>query len=61
MHRQRLDVGDAFVHITVDALQQRGLCVERKTVADLCASIADGRWKEQKARMIAPEVAYVTS
>lgn len=26
--------------------------IERKSIADLCASIVDGRWREQKARLI---------
>jgi len=42
-----LDIGD--FHIKVD--EQLAIVIERKTLADLAASIKDGRYKEQKARM----------
>ena len=59
VRRQRLDVGDAFVHTADDESFAEGICVERKTWADLAASIVDGRLAEQKSRMIDPAVQYV--
>jgi ERCC4-type nuclease len=38
-----LDIGD--IHIGTE------LVLERKTEADMCASIRDGRWREQKERL----------
>jgi ERCC4-type nuclease len=38
-----LDVGDIYIGTE--------LVLERKTEADLCASIRDGRWREQKTRL----------
>lgn len=52
--RQRLDVGDVLIR-TVGG----DISLERKTWADLCASIADGRLAEQKSRMVDPSVRYV--
>lgn len=49
----RLDVGD--FHVILGAAPGGGkktLIVERKEWADLCASITDGRYKEQKSRMM---------
>jgi ERCC4-type nuclease len=43
-----LDVGDYLI----EKDGHPALCIERKTVADLVASIADGRHREQKARLI---------
>jgi ERCC4-type nuclease len=48
--RQRLDVGD--IQLSFEDTQ---LVVERKTWADLAASICDSRWHEQKSRMLAGE------
>ena len=72
IRRQRLDVGDVFVHAHDTSLGSEegagdscvkefahGICVERKTWADLCASIVDGRLAEQKSRMVEPNVRYV--
>ena len=54
-----LDVGD----VEVRAGEQLLLVVERKTWADLSSSICDGRWAEQKRRLVdtvgAERVAYV--
>ena len=46
---EMLDVGD--VHICVD--DAVAILVERKTLADLAASMRDGRYSEQKARAVA--------
>lgn len=48
--RRRLDVGD----ITVSN-ESRTLVLERKQWSDLAASICDGRFKEQKSRMVSTE------
>lgn len=53
---QTLDIGD--IHIICDS----SVCViERKTVPDLLASIKDGRYKEQKSRLLASghDITYV--
>ena len=51
--RARLDVGDVLV-----AASGTLVCVERKTWADLAASICDGRFREQKSRMVEPDTTY---
>lgn len=63
-----LDVGDALVETTEGRPPQTEggppgaptplMVVERKTLADLCASVKDGRYREQKARLL--EYARVT-
>jgi ERCC4-type nuclease len=44
---QTLDVGDILIG------DQKGLIIERKSVADLEASILDGRYREQRSRCMA--------
>ena len=47
---ENLDIGDIqFVDSKTNEIL---ILIERKTLADLCASIKDGRYKEQKERMI---------
>jgi len=46
VQRQRLDVGDIEL-----CFENTKIVFERKTWADLAASICDGRWTEQKSRM----------
>jgi ERCC4-type nuclease len=50
--RERLDVGD--VSVTTEGGRD-AVVFERKTWADLAASICDGRFKEQKSRMTSTE------
>lgn len=50
VERKRLDVGDIMI-----SLENGNYILERKTWSDLTASICDGRWSEQKSRMIIPE------
>ena len=51
--RQRLDVGDVALRKTDGDGRAIGtVLVERKTWADLAKSLADGRWHEQKARLL---------
>tara|TARA_B100001094_G_scaffold332396_1_gene404265 strand:- start:1148 stop:1804 length:657 start_codon:yes stop_codon:yes gene_type:complete len=47
---QQLNIGD--IHIIYDTHK---IIIERKTLKDLQASIRDGRYKEQKARLLASE------
>lgn len=49
--RRHLDVGDVLIQ-TENGTE---FVVERKTWADLAASICDGRWRDQKARMHAAD------
>lgn len=50
MHEvQQMDVGDAVIVLQEGVL---GLIVERKTEADLAASMRDGRYHEQKGRLM---------
>lgn len=51
--RERLDVGDAMV------CGETKIVIERKTWNDLLASICDGRFSEQKSRMVEPQTSYV--
>lgn len=46
---RNLDVGDCCFYVGEDELV---LAVERKTLADLAASIKDGRYREQKQRLL---------
>ena len=52
--RRRLDVGDVLVTSGEDQEPdgRRTICLERKRWDDLAASVCDGRWREQKARML---------
>ena len=47
VERRRLDVGDVVLQS-----EYGNLVLERKTWGDLTASICDGRWSEQKSRML---------
>lgn len=44
-----LDIGDCLILNDHDEIQ---VCFERKTIADAMSSIHDGRWSEQKHRML---------
>lgn len=50
--RARLDLGDVELRRN-DANDSPKLLIERKTWSDWCASISDGRYKEQKRRVLA--------
>ena len=45
--RKRLDVGDVMI-----SSDDRKIVLERKTWTDMSASLCDGRWHEQKSRML---------
>lgn len=50
-----LDIGD--VHVQYD---NKSFVFERKTVNDLLASVKDGRYREQKARLLSIDNAYIS-
>ena len=54
--REQLSIGD--IHINFEF---RKIVIERKTLKDLQASIRDGRYKEQKTRLLASgfEIWYI--
>lgn len=60
-----LPVGDVWIGCSGDEVAANGIILERKTVADFDASIKDGRYDEQRGRMLAyaqergAKVAYV--
>ncbi len=47
-----LPVGDIWIGLSGEAIAPNGLVIERKAVADLEASILDGRYREQRARLL---------
>ena len=48
-----LPVGDAWVGVTEDGtMAEGGLVIERKSIRDLEASILDGRYREQRGRIL---------
>ena len=52
-----LPIGDILLSATTQAAHaERRLLIERKSLADLAASIKDGRYREQKARMLATHI-----
>ena len=60
-----LPVGDVWIGCSGEEVAANGIILERKTVADFDASIKDGRYDEQRGRMLAyaqergAKVAYV--
>jgi ERCC4-type nuclease len=48
-----LPVGDVWIGVSGEALCAGAIVAERKTVADLEASILDGRYREQRTRLVA--------
>lgn len=48
IHKEQLDISDIIINYNDQLL----FYYERKTVSDLVASIKDGRYKEQKARLL---------
>jgi len=49
---RNLPVGDIWIGLSGENVAPGGIVAERKTVADLEASILDGRYREQKARLL---------
>jgi len=56
---EQLDIGD--IHVCFDDGPCGTYIIERKTVADLLASVKDGRYREQKTRLLASghKITYV--
>ena len=56
VHRRQLDVGDVLLSAPAGQV-----VIERKTWPDLAKSLSDGRYAEQKARMLSGEdrVVYI--
>lgn len=48
--RRRLDLGD--VELRSEGSESKAIVIERKTTADFAASFVDGRYKQQKERML---------
>ena len=49
---RNLPVGDIWIGLSGENVMAGGIVAERKSVADLEASILDGRYREQKARLL---------
>jgi len=49
---KQLPVGDIWIGTDAEDIAENGVILERKTVADLEASILDSRYREQRSRMI---------
>ena len=48
-----LPVGDIWIGLDGDEIMKNGILIERKSVADLEASILDNRYREQRSRLMA--------
>ena len=55
VERKRLDVGDVELHAPDS---DRTIVIERKTWLDFAASLRDGRYNDQKARLLADGCAF---
>jgi ERCC4-type nuclease len=47
-----LEIGDFIIQKSLDEIDSIVLCIERKSISDLCASIKDSRFREQKQRLL---------
>jgi ERCC4-type nuclease len=50
---KQLNVGDIWIGVSGEVFQEGGLLIERKSIRDLEASILDGRYREQRGRILA--------
>jgi len=48
-----LDLGDIVITADLSGAEQMAVCLERKSADDLGASLTDGRYREQRARLLA--------
>ena len=48
-----IDVGDVWIGISGEDITEGGLIIERKTISDLESSLLDGRYREQRTRLLA--------
>lgn len=51
--KKQLSVGDAWIGLSGEEIAPGGVVVERKSADDLEASILDGRYREQRTRLLA--------
>ncbi len=49
---KQLQVADIWIGVTEDKMSEGGLIIERKSIKDLEASILDGRYREQRGRIL---------
>jgi ERCC4-type nuclease len=49
---KQLEVGDIWIGLSGEQLAAGGLCIERKEVKDLEGSLKDGRYREQRTRLL---------
>jgi ERCC4-type nuclease len=49
---KQLEVGDIWIGLSGETLLPGGLCIERKEVKDLEGSLKDGRYREQRTRLL---------
>ena len=49
---RQLEVGDIWIGLSGEQLAPGGLCIERKEVKDLEGSLKDGRYREQRTRLL---------
>jgi len=49
---KQLSVGDVWIGTNDEGIMEGGLIIERKSIRDLEASILDGRYKEQRGRIL---------
>ena len=54
--KKQLPVGDAWIGLSGEEITAGGVVVERKSADDLEASILDGRYREQRTRLLAYSV-----
>ena len=50
---KQLPVGDIWIGVSGEQMAEEGLIIERKSIRDLEASILDGRYREQRGRILA--------
>jgi ERCC4-type nuclease len=50
---RQLPIADFWIGVSGDTILESGLLIERKTVKDLEASILDGRYRDQRTRLVA--------
>ena len=50
--KKQLPVGDIWLGLSGEQIMKGGVCVERKQVQDLEASLKDGRYREQRTRLL---------
>ena len=49
---KQLEVGDIWIGLSGESIAPGGLCIERKQVHDLESSLKDGRYREQRTRLL---------